>query len=34
MENLSKGIDITANDAILWEYKSANDANGQHPRLF
>lgn len=34
MENLSKGIDITANDAILWEYKSANDAHGQHPRLF
>jgi hypothetical protein len=30
IENSPKGIDIVANDAILWEYKSANGANGQH----
>ena len=33
MENSPKGIDIAANDVILWEYKSANGANGQHLRL-
>ena len=30
IENSPKGIDIVTNHAILWEYKSANDANGQH----